>query len=99
MIFVAHDNSPKVLQPRKQPLDLPTAFVAAQFSAVLRFGSLAINFVRRNQLDSKFFQLLVQRVAIIGFVTDHLLWSLVGEPFANGSLDKFDGRSGEADSV
>ena len=88
MIFITHHNSPEVLQPRKQSLDLPPPFVPAKFSAVLRFRSLAIGFVRRNQLNSKFFQLLVQRVRIIRFVTDHLFRSLVGEPFADGPLDE-----------
>ncbi len=90
MIFITHHNSPEVLQPRKQSLDLPPPFVPAKFSAVLRFRSLAIGFVRRNQLNSKFFQLLVQRVGIIRFVTDHLFRSLIGEALADRSFDKFD---------
>jgi len=90
MIFITHHNSPEVLQPRKQSLDLPPPFVTAKFSAVLRLCFPSIGFVRRDQFNSKFFQPLVQRIRVIGFVTNHLLWSLVGEPFADSSLDKFD---------
>ena len=90
MIFVAHHNSPKVLQPRKQSLNLPTATVAAQFSAVLCLRPFAIGFVRRNQLNTKLRQLFIQRVRIIRFVADHLFRSLVGKPLADSSLDQFD---------
>lgn len=90
MIFVAHNNSPKVLQPRKQAFNLPTAFVTPELSAILRFGSLAIDFVRRNQLNIEFFQLFIQRIAVIGFITDYSFRSFVGEPFRNSSFGKFD---------
>ena len=90
MIFVAHHNSPKVAQPRKQTLDLPASFVTAHLSPILRFRSLAIGFVRRDHLNFKLLQLFVQRVGIIGFVADQLLRSLIGEAFGNGSLDQFD---------
>ena len=90
MIFVTHNDSPKVTQPRKQPLDLPSPFVTPQLSPVLRFCAFAIGFVRRNQINIEFFQLLIQRVRIIRLVADHLLWSLVGKSLANGSLNQFD---------
>ena len=90
MIFVTHHKPSKVLQPCKQPLDLPAAFVAAQFSAVLRVCLFAIGFVRRDQLNSEFFQLLVQRVRIIRFIANQFLRSLEGLPFADGSLNEFD---------
>lgn len=95
MIFVAHNYSPKVLQPRKQAFDLPTAFVAAKFSPVLRFCSLAIRFVRRDQLNIEFFQLFIKRIGVIRFIADYPLRALVGESFGHCSLDKFDfvGRS------
>ncbi len=90
MIFVTHHNSPKVLQPRKKSLNLPTPLVAAKFSTVLCLCSLTISFVRRNHFDSELFQLLVQRIRVIRLVADHPLRSLVGEAFADGSPDKFD---------
>ena len=90
MIFVTHNNSSKILQPRKQSFNLPTAFVTTKFSAVLRFCLFPIPFVRRNQLDVEFFQLLVQRIGIIRLVADYLSRSFVGKSFADGSPDKFD---------
>ncbi len=90
MILVTHNNSPEVLQPRKQAFNFPTPFVAAKFPSVLRFGSFAVRLMRRNQLNVEFFQLFVQRVGIIGFVADYPSWSLIGESLADCSLDKFD---------
>lgn len=90
MIFVTHNNSPKVLQPRKQSLDFPASFVAAKFPSILRFRLLSIGFVRRNQLDVEFFLLFIQRVRIICFVANQFFRSLVGKSFADGSLDQFD---------
>ena len=90
MIFVTHHNSPKVLQPRKQPFNLPAAFITTKFSAVLCFCFPAVGFMRRNQINTAFRQLCVQRIRIIGFVINHQLWSLVGEAFTNGLLDQFD---------
>jgi hypothetical protein len=53
MIIISNQNSPEILQPRKQALDLPSPFVAPQLSAVLRFGALSIGFAR-DQLGFKF---------------------------------------------
>ncbi len=89
MVFISHNNSPKILQPSKQPLNLPPTFVTSQNSAVLRFCLFSIGFMRRDKLNAKFFQLPVQRVRVIGFVADYLWRSLVGKSFRNSPLDKF----------
>jgi hypothetical protein len=34
--LISHDQSPKVLEPRKESLDLPTPSVATQWTTVLR---------------------------------------------------------------
>lgn len=90
MIFVTHNYSPKVLQPRKQSLDFPPSFIAAQNSAVLCFGAFAVRFVRRNQLDVQLFQLFVKRIRVIRFIADYSVRSLISKSFGNSSLDKFD---------
>jgi hypothetical protein len=90
MIFVAHDNPPKVLQPRKQAFNFPPPFIATKFASVLRSRFFAISFVRRNQFNLKFPQLGIQWVRIVRFIANHHLWSLIGEPLANSFADKFD---------
>src|SRR5688500_11670285 len=73
MIFVANHDSPVIVHPGKKSFYFPTPLITTKFSAVLRFRLLAIAFVRRDQLDSKFSQLRVERVGIISFVTDQFL--------------------------
>ena len=90
MIFVAHHNSPEVMQPCKQTFDFPASFVSAKFSAVLRSSLLPIGFMRRNQFNIEFRQLSIERVRIIRLIANHLLGSLVGEPLANSLPDKSD---------
>jgi hypothetical protein len=91
MIFIAHYNPAKIVQPRKQPLDFPASFVAAQASAVLRFGSSAILFVRSNQFNFKAIsQLFVERVRIIRLVTNQTFWSVIGESPAERFFNEFD---------
>ena len=50
VILIAHQNSAKVLQPRKQPLHFPPPFIPAQFATVLGLRFDAIRFMRRDQL-------------------------------------------------
>jgi hypothetical protein len=90
MIFVAHNNPTKVLQPRKQAFNLPASFVTPKFSAVLRFCPFPISFVRRNQFNVEFFQLFIERIRIIRFIADYLSRSLFDKTLAEGSLNQFD---------
>ena len=90
MIFVTHNYAPKVLQPRKESLDFPASFVAAQNSPLLCWRTFAIRFVWRDQFNAKFLQLVVERIRVICFVANHLMRSLIGKAFNNSSLDEFD---------
>lgn len=72
VIFVAHNQSPEVEQPGKQPLDFPSPHVATQRPAVLRLASLGS--VWRNHLCAVVLhQALIQLVAIIRLVADQPL--------------------------
>ena len=61
------------LIPRKNSLHNPASFVAAQAPAILRFSLLAVRLVRSNHLDALFSKLLVERVAVVGAITDQIL--------------------------
>ena len=68
--FVSGDDSSKVLEPCKEALDLPTAYVAAERAAILGLR-LAIRSVRRDQFNLPFPpQPLIQSVAFVGLVAD-----------------------------
>ena len=91
MVFVAHHNSTKILQPREQSFDFPAAFVSPQFASVLRFCSFAIRLVRRNQFNSEICsQLFVERIRVVCFIANQTLGRVVGEPFKQSFSDKFD---------
>jgi hypothetical protein len=79
MILVTHQNPPEVLQPREQAFDFPATLVAAEFATVLRDDTLAVRFVRRDQLNACGGQFRIQRVRVIRLVANQSLWSLIGE--------------------
>ena len=68
--IMTHLNSSKVLQPGKQAFHLPTSFVATQHSSILCDRLLAVGFVGSNHLNALFLQPFIERVTVIGSVTD-----------------------------
>jgi len=88
MIFVAHYNSTKILQPGKQAFDFPPPFVTPQFSAVLRLRLFSIGFVRRNQFYVESRQCRVQRVGVIRLIANYSAWTLVGKASRKGLLNE-----------
>jgi hypothetical protein len=99
MILVTHNFSPKVLQPRKQVFDLPPPFVATQFSPVLRFDTFATGFVRRNQFDVEFLQLIIKRIRIVCFIADYSAPPIVAQNLSQTVLSTSQTLCGEAESV
>ena len=90
MIIETNQNPTEILQPRKQPLDLPTSLVTSQFSAVLRFCAFAISFMRRDQLGFKRGKAFIERIGIISLVTNQLSRSLAGKARKQSLFDKPD---------
>lgn len=90
MILIACHQPAKVLQPGKQALDLPAAFVPAQGATVLGRRSLSVSAVRRDQLDAPGGQSLVQRVAVVGRIPDQPLGLVLEEAALEGGLNKGD---------
>src|SRR5215217_1251542 len=77
-------NSSKVLQPGKQAFDFPTSFISAQDTAILGGRFLAVGFVWRNHLNSLLLQTLIERIAIIGSITDQSFRFFFGESLFQG---------------
>jgi hypothetical protein len=70
MILIANDQAAKVKQPRKEALHFPASFVAAQGPSVLG-ARVPVGSVGRDHFDPKLLhQLLIQSVAVVGFVPD-----------------------------
>src|SRR6266567_2578770 len=90
VIVEARGNAAKVLQPCNQALDLPSAFITTQCSAILRGRFLSIRLMWRNHLDTFLAQLQVQRVRVIGFVANQLSGLFTSETRRKSVLDKGD---------
>ena len=66
-------------------LNDPATLIAPQRSSVLRGRSNAILLVRADQLDPATLQATPQRIAIVGFVSDHAQGFLPRSPRMMGS--------------
>ena len=90
MTFPAHQQSAEVLQPCEQALDLPSAFVASQFAAVLAVSSGAISTMRCDQLDPVLLgEKIVQRIAVIAPIGNQSFWFPGYEAVLDRSVDQF----------
>ena len=90
MVLVTHQNPTEVLQPREQPLNLPSSLVTTKLSPVLRLRFNAVRFMRRNQLYALLSQFFIKRVRVIRFVANQPLWGIVGKTFDESLPDKSD---------
>lgn len=90
MIIEPHQNSAKILQPREQALNLPTPFVAPEFSTVLRFCALSVRFMRRNQFSFELGKALIEWIRVIRLIADQSSRSLVGKARSESLFDKSD---------
>ena len=69
MVFITSHQPPEILQPRNRTFDFPAFAVTSQRSTILRPASLAVPFVRTDQLDAPFpAQPFPQRIAVGRFV-------------------------------
>jgi hypothetical protein len=90
VIFPAADESAEVVKPSEEALDFPSAAVATKFPAVLSALAAAIVLVRGDEPDAMFLpQALVERIAVVGTVADHLFWFGSCETLRDGRFDKF----------
>ena len=89
MILPTGDQPTKVMQPGKQPFNLPTPAVAPQLPPVLRLGLSPVDFVGRDQLDAvRLLQPLIQRIAVVSAIANHSLRRRCGKALLDGNLDE-----------
>ena len=70
VVFPSGDEAAEVVHPGKESLHLPAFSIAAELAAILCSASPSAS-IRRNQFDSVLFRELgVERVRVVGFVTD-----------------------------
>jgi hypothetical protein len=80
----------KVLRPSKQSLDLPSVSVAPQGSAILRTRHSAVDLMRCDQLNALPAQPFIQRVTVVGSITNQSFGSLLRKTNLEGRLDESD---------
>jgi hypothetical protein len=90
LMFPAADESAEVVEPSEEALDFPAAAVTAQFTTVLGVLPTAIILVGRDQKDTVLFsQALIERIAVVGAVTDHSFGFGLRETLFDGGFDEF----------
>jgi hypothetical protein len=90
MVFVADQYASEILQPGEESLHFPAAFVPPQRAAILRLRFLAVGPMWGNQLDPLLGQALIERVAIVGFVPNEMLWLSIDHTRGESWLNKGD---------
>ncbi len=91
LIVPTGNDPPEVVEPSKEAFHLPPSFISSERAAILSRGLFPVSHqsMRRNHFDpSGFFQAGIQRVAIIGFVSDQPLWVFTREPMMQGFVDE-----------
>ena len=84
-------ESPAVEQPREQPLDLPSAYVAAQRSTILGGSSRATGAMGSDQLDSSLFaEPRVERIAVVSSVANKAIGCVLDKAVIEGLFDERD---------
>jgi len=74
LLLISNSDASVVLQPGIQPFNLPTSFVSFQLSSVLCLGLYLVSPVWGNQFNTFFPKFTVQRVTIVGTISDQVLW-------------------------
>ena len=90
LIIMAHNQSPIILQPSKQPLHLPPSPVAPQTPTILSRSLSSVVSVRSYHLYCLFCQLFVQWVTVISFISYQMLRPLIGKTLIESFSDKGD---------
>ncbi len=88
MVFIAHHQSSEVEQPSEEPFHLPPAAIAPQAPTILRLAAAPP--IRGDHFRAVLVQqLLVQSVAVVGFVTDQLLRHVCHDPCVQRGRHQF----------
>jgi hypothetical protein len=89
MVFVANNQAPEVLQPGKQPFDLPSARIETKLPAVLGALFAPLFSMRGNHLNATIIQKpLIKSIAVIGLIANNAVRSIMPKAAVNGRLNQ-----------
>ncbi len=83
-------DSPKVLQPGEEPFNLPAMAITPQRSSILSSRLLTIGFMRSDQFNALMSQFLVQRITVIGSISNQSFGTLLDKAAGERSFDQSD---------
>ena len=88
MVLPSSDKATKVVQPGEESFDFPSPAVAAELAAIL-CGLFSSSPIRRDHFDAVVGgELFVERVRVVGFVTDEPCGELVEEAGGKNAFHK-----------
>jgi len=89
MVFVPNNQSPEVLKPGKQALNLPSTPVTAQFSAFLGSWFFPSSSVRCDHFNTALIsKLIVKFITVISFIANQFIRCIPGKTAVNSGLDE-----------
>jgi hypothetical protein len=89
MVLVAHHQPPEVLQPGEKTFNFPASSIPPKHSSVLCLGPLSTSTMWGDHLGSPILtNLIIQPIAIVGFVSDQPGGHFVGKAGIKGLLDQ-----------
>ena len=72
-VILPSDEDPALpLNPCEETFDHPSPCVSPQPAPILRGGLAALGSVRRDHLDATLTQFLIQRIAVVGAISDQI---------------------------
>src|ERR1044071_1329520 len=89
-VIKPHRNAAEILQPRKQPLDLPSPLVSPECSSILCRCFYSIRFMRRYHLNALLLKFLIKWVTVVCPISYESLGLLVCKNFSESFPDKSD---------
>ncbi len=90
IVLVADDDPAEVVQPRDEAFNLPATLVSPQWTIILGFRLGPIAAVGCDHLNPLVCELLVKRVAIIGFIANQAFRLLIDKTRGESRLNTGD---------
>jgi len=89
MVFISNNKPPEVLEPGKEPFDLPTTSITSKFTTVLGARFLPSFAMWRDQFNATFFaKLLIEFVAIVRLIPNYFIRSIFGKTAVNSGFNQ-----------
>jgi hypothetical protein len=90
MALPTHDGAAEVVEPGKDPFDLPTPAISPQRTAVLCWRPDAVGAMWGDQFDALLSESAIKRIAVVGKIPDKSLGSSHSDGLSEGIFDKGD---------